>query len=91
MEQTGSSKRKPAGRTLRVSSYVRLTPASEAKISPRNGIFRSAQYDTSRHPMGTNRTPLAYSAYTPGPLKYSSPSLIVMGESASPAMLALTP
>ena len=34
MEQTGSSKRKPVGRTLRVSSYVRLTPASEARISP---------------------------------------------------------
>ena len=38
--------------------------------------------------MGTNRTPLAYSAYTPGPLKYSSLTLRATGESASLKMRA---
>ena len=44
-QQTAHSKRNPAARTLRVSSYIRLTPASEARISPHNWIFRFAQSD----------------------------------------------
>ena len=85
--------------TLRVSSYIRLTPASVARISyaschpehsegSKTFLHKDISLTlnmTPRHSMGVNHTPLAYSAYTPRTLKDSSPSLRVTGgDSAAP-------
>ena len=86
-------------RTRRVSAYIRLTPASVARISyaschpehsegSKTFLHKDISLTlnmTPRHSMGVNHTPLAYSAYTPRTLEDSSLTLrVACGDSAAP-------